>query len=52
MVNDRYLDGASSKDVLKHVERLWGFDVQLETVDARNTIKALFRKQCIVSYSK
>jgi len=45
MNNHRYLDSDSAKEVLKHVVTLWGFDVKLETVDNKNTIKALFHTQ-------
>ena len=29
----RPLDNASAEEVLKHVARLWGFEVRLESVD-------------------
>jgi stage V sporulation protein R len=42
MVNGRYLDGDSSKEVLKHIAALWGFTVRMETVNEDGTIKAVF----------
>ena len=36
---DRPLDAASAPEVLKHVARLWGFAVHLESVDAGGAVK-------------
>ena len=36
--NNRPLHEASTTEVLKHAARLWGFDVHLESVDARGTV--------------
>ena len=38
MHNRRPLEAASAEEVLKHVARLWGFDVRLESVDASGSI--------------
>jgi stage V sporulation protein R len=42
MINDRHLDGDSAGEVLKHVSRLWGFDVKVETVDSNDRVVARF----------
>jgi spore cortex formation protein SpoVR/YcgB (stage V sporulation) len=42
MINQRYLDGDSSKEVLRHVAKLWGFNVKLETFNEDDVIKARF----------
>ncbi|MCS3804682.1 stage V sporulation protein R [Chromobacterium alkanivorans] len=39
MHNRRPLDDNSANEVLKHVCRLWGFDVRLESVDANGDVK-------------
>ncbi len=43
MHNQRYLEGDSTKEVLKHVSELWGFDVLLETINSEGSVKARFR---------
>ena len=42
MINDRYLDTKSTREVLKHIINLWGFNVKLETVDKNDIVKALY----------
>ncbi|HJV07517.1 MAG TPA: SpoVR family protein [Chromobacteriaceae bacterium] len=42
MHNRRPLDEASSNEVLKHVARLWGFDVKLESVDKDGYVRQRF----------
>lgn len=42
MHNRRPLDEASAREVLKHVARLWGFDVRLESVDADGVVSQAF----------
>ena len=39
MHNRRPLDDNSANEVLKHVCRLWGFDVRLESVDGNGDVK-------------
>ncbi|MGR2661693.1 SpoVR family protein [Chromobacterium haemolyticum] len=39
MHNRRPLDDNSANEVLKHVCRLWGFDVRLESVDSNGDVK-------------
>lgn len=39
MHNLRPLDDESTNEILKHVHRLWGFDVKLESVDDANEVK-------------
>ena len=45
MVNDRYLEGKAAKETLKHVVKLWGFAVRLDTIDEAGTLKAFFEIQ-------
>lgn len=45
MHNRRPLEEQSAQEVLKHVCRLWGFDVRLESVDANGEVKQLFEVQ-------
>lgn len=45
MHNRRPLEEQSAQDVLKHVCRLWGFDVRLESVDSNGEVKQLFEVQ-------
>ncbi|MGL6071997.1 SpoVR family protein [Craterilacuibacter sp.] len=42
MHNRRPLDRGSSCDVLKHIARLWGFDVRLESVDSDGSVREHF----------
>lgn len=42
MHNRRPLDDASAQEVLKHVGRLWGFDVRLESADSDGSITQSF----------
>ena len=39
MHRDRPLDDSSTSEIIKHVRRLWGFDVKLESVDDDNKVK-------------
>ncbi|MBM2883503.1 SpoVR family protein [Chromobacterium phragmitis] len=45
MHNRRPLEEQSAQEVLKHVCRLWGFDVRLESVDGNGEVKQLFEVQ-------
>jgi spore cortex formation protein SpoVR/YcgB (stage V sporulation) len=45
MVDDRYLNGKPAKETLKHVAKLWGFAVRLETYDEAGALKAFFELQ-------
>jgi stage V sporulation protein R len=45
MHNRRPLEEQSAQEVLKHVCRLWGFDVRLESVDSNGEVKQLFEVQ-------
>ncbi|POZ60908.1 SpoVR family protein [Chromobacterium alticapitis] len=45
MHNRMPLEENSAREVLKHVCRLWGFDVRLESVDANGEVKQLFEVQ-------
>ncbi|KMJ53098.1 SpoVR family protein [Vogesella sp. EB] len=40
--NRKPLDEASAQEVLKHVARLWGFGVKLESVDSDGTVQQRF----------
>jgi len=40
MVNRKPLDTKDTKEVLKHLRALWGFDVRLQSVDPDNRVKA------------
>ena len=40
--NHRPLDKESTLDVLKHLYRLWGFDINLESVDQNDNVHASF----------
>jgi stage V sporulation protein R len=42
MHNRRPLDEGSAQEVLKHVGRLWGFDVRLESADSDGSITQRF----------
>ncbi|WP_028534874.1 SpoVR family protein [Paludibacterium yongneupense] len=41
----RPLEAASAQEVLKHVARLWGFDVYLESVDADGEVRQSFQSK-------
>lgn len=45
MINDRYLEGPAAKETLRHLAKLWGFAVRLETLDESGTLKAFFEIQ-------
>ncbi|WP_434628531.1 SpoVR family protein [Chromobacterium sp. CV08] len=45
MHNRRPLEDQSAQEVLKHVCRLWGFDVRLESVDSDGEVKQLYETQ-------
>ncbi|OHX14576.1 SpoVR family protein [Chromobacterium sphagni] len=45
MHNRRPLEEQSAQEVLKHVCRLWGFDVRLESVDGSGEVKQLYEVQ-------
>ena len=36
--NERPLDEESAEEVLKHVARLWGFGVRMESIDNRGEV--------------
>ena len=38
MHQDRPLEADSASEILKHMRRLWGFDVQMESVDERGNV--------------
>lgn len=42
MQNEKMLDQDTTLEVMKHVKRLWGFDVYLETIDPNEKIRAEF----------
>jgi len=42
MINRQPLDTKDTKEVLKHLRSLWGFDVRLQSVDPNNRVKAEF----------
>jgi len=42
VVNRQPLDVKDTKEVLKHLRMLWGFDVRLQSVDPSNRVKAEF----------
>ena len=42
MINEQHLDDKSTREVLRHVVKLWGFDVKLQSVDDSDTIRESF----------
>ena len=42
MVNRRPLEGDETVEVMKHLGRLWGYDIHLESVDDKENIRANF----------
>lgn len=42
MHRERPLDESSTNEIIKHVRRLWGFDVKLESVDDENKVKKTY----------
>ena len=40
--NRRPLDSGSADEVIKHIARLWGFDVRLESVDDHGQVSKIF----------
>ncbi|KUM05711.1 SpoVR family protein [Chromobacterium subtsugae] len=47
MHNRRPLEDQSAQEVLKHVCRLWGFDVKLESVDGNGEVKQSYEVQAV-----
>ena len=47
MHNRRPLEEQSAQEVLKHVCRLWGFDVKLESVDGNGEVKQSYEVQAV-----
>ncbi|MBX9297735.1 SpoVR family protein [Chromobacterium vaccinii] len=47
MHNRRPLEEQSAQEVLKHVCRLWGFDVRLESVDINGEVKQVYEVQAV-----
>ena len=42
MVDDRPLEKRNTTEVLKHLQRLWGYDVRLESVDSNRKTRVAF----------
>ena len=42
MHQDRPLESDSSREIIKHIHRLWGFDVHMESVDEWGGVKTIY----------